>query len=971
VNTFTGDFDVVGKLKLEPTGRLQFNVGASGVNNRVAGTGIANFDGEFNFDLSAAGTSPGDKWTIANVATQSFGLGFSISGFTPYGSAYWTNGVYRFSETTGVLAFGPAPSNIYQWEYVNPANHAQGKQSSALIANDGYGLQAEPGLKAAGLNLEKAYLAGANLSGANFDSANLSDAELRDANLTNAKLQDGIYANASFSQVNLTNARLSGTFTRANFLHANLTAANLNGANLNGASLSDAILSDAMVANATLSSTHITLGQLYSTASYKEHDLSGVQLVGNDLPGANFAGQDLATASFYAAGLMDADFTNANLTNVEFANADLTRAILTGANLTNATLALANLSRANLRNANFTGANLTSTNLMGADVRGARLGGATTYNYGLICGKPSVGGCLYYTYGIIGSQIGGGVNLAQLKTTASYQAHDLSDIDLASTNLAGADFAGFNLTNAKFGGATLTGINLSGADARGSSDLNLSGAVVTNLIRADGHVLGLDLGAGQSLSIRDYDGSVSSPIILITIDQHFAMGAGSTLRMVLDADAWDSTISFAAGIPVTLGGTLELGFVNGIDLASQVNRTFDLFNWTGVTPIGTFAINSPYAWDLSNLYTTGEITLLSVSGSGGVATPSTTTPEPAPCFLLTVGLVAASMVRRSRRAYVLLPLFALLVIPSGQSLAALPLTQLTKVGTPIWKPVDFQLFSAPATPFDATFGQVYNTLLPLDTPLAGTYVPHVPPYDAELSAGALAGGYVSKSVFTPDAITLNPNGVYYAFMLVPDPGVTGTSRDFTSGPVIPNGLFPIANNVDVWLNGVLVDRLPGVDAIIPVQPRDDGKDGTSHLEVMQAIWHPWDDDVTVGPLGKYDLRASIRDVGGSGWDVHTFFRVALPGDYNYSGTVGPEDYAVWKSTFGSTTNFDADGNDDHFVNAADYTIWRNNLGATLPGSGSAGASLSRVGVPEPPTFALAAVVVLGRPVCRRRRRRGQ
>ena len=68
-------------------------------------------------------------------------------------------------------------------------------------------------------------------------------------------------------------------------------------------------------------------------------------------------------------------------------------------------------------------------------------------------------------------------------------------------------------------------------------------------------------------------------------------------------------------------------------------------------------------------------------------------------------------------------------------------------------------------------------------------------------------------------------------MLVPAPGITGSSRDFASGPVIPNSIFPIASNVDAWLDGVLVDRLGGADAVIPVQPRDVGKFGTSHLEV--------------------------------------------------------------------------------------------------------------------------------------------
>ena len=103
-----------------------------------------------------------------------------------------------------------------------------------------------------------------------------------------------------------------------------------------------------------------------------------------------------------------------------------------------------------------------------------------------------------------------------------------------------------------------------------------------------------------------------TPPIPITVDQHLAMGPGGTLRMVFEADAWDSTISFAPGIPVTLGGTLELTFADDVNLASQVGRTFDLFDWTGVNPTGAFAVSSPYAWDLSNLYTTGEVTLTAI-----------------------------------------------------------------------------------------------------------------------------------------------------------------------------------------------------------------------------------------------------------------------------------------------------------------------------------------------------------------------
>lgn len=70
-----------------------------------------------------------------------------------------------------------------------------------------------------------------------------------------------------------------------------------------------------------------------------------------------------------------------------------------------------------------------------------------------------------------------------------------------------------------------------------------------------------------------------------------------------------SSISFAPDIPVALGSTLDLTFAPGVDVATQSGRTIDLFDWTGVTPTGAFTVSSPYTWNLSNLYTTGEVTL--------------------------------------------------------------------------------------------------------------------------------------------------------------------------------------------------------------------------------------------------------------------------------------------------------------------------------------------------------------------------
>lgn len=73
----------------------------------------------------------------------------------------------------------------------------------------------------------------------------------------------------------------------------------------------------------------------------------------------------------------------------------------------------------------------------------------------------------------------------------------------------------------------------------------------------------------------------------------------------------------------------------------------------------------------------------------------------------------------------------------------------------------------------------------------------------------------------------------------------------------------------------------------------------------------------------------------------------LPGDYDRSGDVGPEDFQLWHDTFGSTTDLRADGNDDRLINAADYVVWRNQ-------SERAPAAREIASVPEPAAWLLAA-----------------
>jgi uncharacterized protein YjbI with pentapeptide repeats len=458
-----------------------------------------------------------------------------------------------------------------------------------------------------------------------------------------------LYSTASYQSHDLTGIYLGvNDLSGWNFAGQNLTNAKFDGATLTNVELTGAVVRAANFADTT--SRGFTAAQLYSTASYQAHDLTGINLMGNDLRGWNFVGQDLSSAALFGADLSQANLTGASFRGARFEGADLTRAEvrgaglarvwdktfggfvsgivqtqlystasyqshdLTGIRLSSNDLSGWNFAGQNLTDANFDAAALTAADFTGADIRSASFGRRDFYSG-------------------IDAAIGTGITLAQLYSTASYQSKDLRGIGFDSNNLAGGNFVGqnlaaaifsmanltganlrhANLANAYFYAATLTGADLTAADARGAFGLNTSDATTANLIRQDGHIDGLDVVGGELLVVRDYDGAQYDPVFIpITVDQHSAIGPGGTLQLVFEADAWDSTISFAPSIPVTLGGTLELTFADDVNLASQVGRTFELFDWTGVHPTGAFAIASPYAWDLSNLYTTGDVTLAAV-----------------------------------------------------------------------------------------------------------------------------------------------------------------------------------------------------------------------------------------------------------------------------------------------------------------------------------------------------------------------
>jgi len=229
---------------------------------------------------------------------------------------------------------------------------------------------------------------------------------------------------------------------------------------------------------------------------------------------------------------------------------------------------------------------------------------------------------------------GSNLTVDQLAATASYANRDLFDVQLRDLSLPGIDLSGFwvdalagsDLTNARLsdvrngvGALGLIDTDLTRADLRGADyapDTVALAADLSGTISPTGFIAGgVTVPTAQTWTIFDYDGGIP-----ITVGDHMTVEPGATVRILLEDLGWGSTISFGPASTVDLAGTLLLD-IDAEDLSPFIGETFRLFDWTGPAIVGAFdAIVGARdtVWDVSDLYTTGEATLVAVVPAPGV-----------------------------------------------------------------------------------------------------------------------------------------------------------------------------------------------------------------------------------------------------------------------------------------------------------------------------------------------------------------
>ncbi|MEM6655178.1 MAG: DUF4886 domain-containing protein [Planctomycetota bacterium] len=115
-----------------------------------------------------------------------------------------------------------------------------------------------------------------------------------------------------------------------------------------------------------------------------------------------------------------------------------------------------------------------------------------------------------------------------------------------------------------------------------------------------------------------------------------------------------------------------------------------------------------------------------------------------------------------------------------------------------------------------------------------------------------------------------------------------------------------------------------VDGSVPGDYSDDGEVGFEDVYAWQSSFGS---STNFTADGNRDFLTGADDYSLLRDSITGAGFPALGGDFNKDGVVDFDDQRLWESQFGSTTDFRGDGNGDFDTNSADYTVWRDGLTA--------------------------------------------
>ena len=408
--------------------------------------------------------------------------------------------------------------------------------------------------------------AGANLDGANFEDASLNGTDFTDAIITNMYWGASFTRNQLYSTASYKNKDLSGLKLEYYKFNNNL---DLSGQNLNGASFRNCTLgmvdfTDAQINNVSFySAKSFTAEKLYSTASYKNKDLSGINFRFVSVKDWDFSEQNLSGVNLSRSDFSGVDFEGLDLTGLDFSGQIIKNASFCNSNYSSGVAAVITeeqlySTKSYAVDKDLSGVDFTRSTVSGWSFAGQNLEGANFY-YGDVAEADFTGATVK------------NVSFERVKNFTKEQLYSTKSYSV-DKDLSGINFTYFNVKEWDFTGQNLDGADFYYSDVNGA---NFADAVITNAIMTDAkNFTGEQLKSTASYKNKDLHGIRLSTVDMDNMDFSDANLRGSYLKLdgenlnFKGADLTDSTLVDGGRVDNAdfSGATLKNVLINGVTL---------------------------------------------------------------------------------------------------------------------------------------------------------------------------------------------------------------------------------------------------------------------------------------------------------------------------------------------------------------------------------------------------------------------